>query len=150
MPQENVNEIIDFAIDEEVKAYKLYERTAENINNNQLKAMLKEMADMERGHEARLKAFKEGKMEKIGTVVPQDLKIGDYLVDVEINDNSEIQDVLIFAIKSEMKAHELYTAMSKLFETDEEKALFTKLANEELTHKNDLEKVYDDQIYKEN
>jgi len=31
----------------------------------------------------------------------QDLKIGDYLVDVEISENSSLQDVLTFAIKCE-------------------------------------------------
>ncbi len=57
---------------------------------------------------------------------------------------------MIFAIKAEMKAYELYTNLEKLYTEPDEKALFTQLANEELKHKNDLEKAYDDEIYKEN
>ncbi|MFH1760720.1 MAG: ferritin family protein, partial [bacterium] len=69
---------------------------------------------------------------------------------VVIPASAGIQDVLIYAIKSEQKAHELYTSLTVLYAEEDEKNLFRKLANEELTHKNDLEKVYDDNIYKEN
>ncbi|MFC1584302.1 ferritin family protein [Fibrobacterota bacterium] len=150
MSSTDFGEIIDFAIEEEVKAYTLYEETAGKTDDNSLKSLLTDMADMERGHEARLKAFKKGKIESIGSVQVEDLKIGDYLVDVEINENSSVQDILLFAIKAEMKAHELYTQLERLYAEPEERALFQKLANEELQHKNDLEKVYDDYVYKEN
>ena len=150
MADSNVEEIIDFAIEEENKAEKLYSSTAEKTGNNQLKSLLSEMADMEKGHAARLEAFKKGKIEKMGKIDVQDLKIGDYLVEVEINEASSIQDIMIFAIKAEMKARELYINLGKLHNEPEEKELFENLANEELKHKNDLEKAYDDEIYKEN
>ena len=150
MSDTNFEEIIDFAIEEEVKAYKLYEETAQKVNDNRLTPMLKDIANMERGHEAKLRALKAGKPVKVGSEKIQDLKIGDYLVDVDLNENSSIQDIMIFAIKAEMKAYELYTNLEKLYTEPEEKALFAQLANEELKHKNDLEKAYDDEIYKEN
>jgi rubrerythrin len=150
MNDANREEILDFAIEEEIKAYTLYTETAAKTGSPQLKALLEDMAKMEKGHEARLIAFKEGKIDKIVNVEVQDLKIGDYLVDVEIDENSSIQDIMIFAIKSEMKAYELYVSLEKLYAEPEERALFAQLANEELKHKNDLEKAYDDEIYKEN
>ncbi len=150
MSNTDFEEIIDFAIEEEIKAYKLYEETAQKVNDNRLTPLLKDVASMERGHEAKLRAFKAGKPVKVGSEKIQDLKIGDYLVDVELNENSSIQDIMIFAIKAEMKAYELYINLEKLYAEQEEKALFIQLANEELQHKNSLEKAYDDEIYKEN
>ena len=80
----------------------------------------------------------------------QDLKIGNYMVDVELNDSSSIQDVLIFSIKSEQKANELYTFLAGALSDPAEKEIFLQLAKEEAKHKFDLEKVYDDKIYSEN
>jgi rubrerythrin len=150
MDNDKINSIIDFAIEEERGAAELYNKTAETVTDKNLVALLKDMANMELGHEAKLKALKEGKIAKFGETKVQDLKIGDYLVDVEINENSSIQDIMLFSIKSEMKAHELYTQLCTWFEGEEEKAMFQNLANEELKHKNDLEKAYDDYVYQEN
>jgi rubrerythrin len=150
MVSSNVEEIIQFAIEEEKKAAALYEQTAEKVNDKSLSPLLKDLATMEKGHEAKLKGFLKGKVPSIGSTAVQDLKIGDYLVDVEINENSTIQDVLVFSIKAEMKANELYTNLAKLYDNPEEKDLFLNLANEESGHKNELEKAYDDYVYKEN
>jgi len=150
MSSEFFNEAIEFAIEEERKAAELYEKTAENAGNSEIVPILQDMAKMERGHEKKLKAFKEGKLKNIGKTVVQDLKIGDYMVDVELTDSSSIQDVLIFSIKSEAKANELYTFLANALSDPAEKEIFLQLANEESKHKFDLEKVYDDKMYSEN
>jgi rubrerythrin len=143
-------ELIDFAISEERKFYELYSRTAERVEDKGASEMLKSMANMEKGHEAKLKAFKEGKVENFETDKVQDLKIGDYLVDVEINEESSVQDVLIYAVKSEKKANDLYTDLSTVVGDPDKKEFLLALADEEMKHKNDLEKYYDDNINKEN
>jgi rubrerythrin len=150
MGSSNAEEIIQFAIEEEKKAAALYEQTAERVNDKSLAPLLKDMATMEKGHEAKLKGFLKGKVQSIGETEVQDLKIGDFLIDVELNENSSIQDVLVFAIKAEMKANELYKNLATLYDNPEEKNLFLGLANEEAGHKNELEKAYDDYVYKEN
>ena len=147
---EKLNEIIDFAIEEERKAFELYSKTAEKVDDKGASEMLKSMADMEKGHEQKLKTFKEGKVEKFEAEKVQDLKIGDYLVDVEINENTSVQDVLIFAIKSEKKSYDLYTDLSKVYVDQDKKEFLLTLADDELKHKNDLEKYYDDNINREN
>ncbi len=144
-----IDAVIDFAIDEERNACKLYSSAAKKAVNGKLTALLSDMAKMERGHAAKLQAFKEGRIEEIGREKVKDLKIGDYLVDVEIDEESSIQDIMIFAIKSEMKARSLYMKLSDLFNGKDEKALFSKLANEELRHKNHLEEAYSEEVYKE-
>lgn len=147
---ENIDTLIDFAIDEEKKAFKLYSETAEKTDNPELASILKNMAKMERGHAARLQAFKEGKIEYIGKSQATDLKIGDYLADVELSEDSSVPEVIIFAIKAEKNAHDLYLSLAESFEDKEEKILFQALAAEELRHKADLEKIYDEEYYTEN
>ena len=142
--------IIDFAIEEEIKARKLYSDTAGKAGNPSLKALLENLANMEKEHEAKLKAFKEDRAVEIGEKKIEDLKIGDYLVDVDINESSSIQDILIFAIKCEKKAHDLYMTVRDNYVGTDDRDLFEALAKEEMTHKNDLEKAYDDEVYKEN
>jgi rubrerythrin len=150
MVDSSLESIVDFAIEEEHGAEELYSKTAKKIKSPQLAGLLTDMANMEKGHAAKLEAFKKGKIAEIGNIAVQDLKIGDYLVDVEVDENSSIQDIMIFSIKKEQSAHNLYTNMSKMVFEPAEKELFQHLAQEELKHKNDLEKVYDDEIYKEN
>lgn len=149
MSEQTLNNIIDFAISEEKQWQERYAKAAQKAGSR-LAALLGELSDMEKGHAARLEAFKRGKIEAIGKVQVQDLKIGDYLIDVELNDASSIQDVMIAAIKAEMKAHDLYTGLAATSGLEQEKQLFEGLASEELKHKNDLEKAYDEGIYKEN
>ncbi|NQT97175.1 MAG: ferritin family protein [Candidatus Marinimicrobia bacterium] len=150
MSADSYENIIDFAIEQEQKAAELYEKTAKKAKGSGIFSILIDMAKMERGHEEKLKAFKAGKDQNIGAEEVEDIKIGDYLVDIEITDSSSIQDVLIFSIKSEMKAYELYTRLCELYIEPKEQELFSNLAREELKHKSDLQKLYDDQIYQDN
>ena len=147
---QKLTELIDFAIQEEIKANKLYTDASRKIEDKSAQEMLKDMAEMEKGHEAKLRALKEGRVEKIQAEKVQDLKIGNYLVDVELRVNSTIQEILIYAIKSEMKAYDLYTDLSRIIVDPDKKALLSGLASEELKHKNTLEVLYDDNINREN
>ena len=147
---EKFTELIDFAIQEEIKANKLYRDASQKIDDKSAQEMLKDMAEMEKGHEAKLRALKEGRIEKIEAEKVQDLKIGNYLADVELRVNSTIQEILIYAIKSEMKAFDLYTDLSRVIVDADKKALLAGLASEELKHKNTLEVLYDDNINREN
>ena len=146
----DINKIIDFAISEEIRFQKIYRNAADRTNNNALRNMLYDLSAMEKSHEQKLKAFKNGEIGNIGNVEIEDLKISDYLSDTEIDDQSSIQDVLVFAMKSEKKANELYIKLSNLVNRDEEKQMFLSLANEEMGHKNRLEKMYEDNFMTEN
>ncbi len=146
----DINGIIDFAIKEEIRFQKIYSDAAKRTENNALLTMLNDLSAMEKSHEEKLKAFKNGEVGEIGKVQIQDLKLSDYLSDKEIDDTSNIQDIIVYAMKSEKNANELYTRLSNLVNTDQEKKLFLSLANEELGHKNRLEKMYEDNFMPEN
>lgn len=151
MEENTLNGLVDFAMQEERQANALYLRAAGMIADKGAQILLREMAAMEKGHEKKLLDFKEGGLPvlKSGGKV-RDLKIGDYLVDIKLRQNSTIQEVLIFAIKGEMKSQSLYSDMASVMSDPARQEFMKALAEEELKHKNDLETLYDDIINKEN
>jgi rubrerythrin len=153
---EHFEDFIKFAIGEEQAAGAMYEKYSEIVGTASTKEVLKSMAAMERGHEAKLKkilekgrSVEDTSLPKPGTVI--DMSISDFLVTPGINENSDIQDVFIFAMKAEEKASNLYTKLAALDELDTEtKTLLESLAAEEKKHKLDLESEYETAFMKDN
>jgi rubrerythrin len=144
-------DFVQFAIDNEVEAARLYEKYALVAKQASSKKLLKDMAAMERGHEARLKEFlKSGSayFSKIGVIA--DLHVSDFMVASELSESSTIEEVFVFAMKAEQKANELYAKLGSL-ETDANvKKVFLALADEEKKHKYDLEKEYEKEFASDN
>ncbi len=150
MTKEKFNEVINFAIAGEKDAIKFYQELQEKVKFQAQIEMLKEFEDMEKGHvvileNIRNKGFKEIEIKEV-----TDLHISDYIVDVEPSENMNYQDILIIAMKKEEKANKLYTEMANNFPGTELEQLFRRLAAEEAAHKLKFEKLYDDEILKEN
>ena len=144
-------DFVQFAIEQEVNAYTLYERYAEVVKSRPAKQLLNEMAQMERSHEEKLRKFADqgvAYFSRIGEL--EDAHLSDYMVPTVLTETSSIEDVFVFAMKAEEKAHELYSALSRL-ETDETtKTLFRNLAAEEKKHRHDLETEYEKGVMQEN
>lgn len=152
---EHFEDFIKFAIKEEQAAYEMYDKYSEVVGSASTKEVLKSMAAMERGHELKLKKILEKgesventSLPKPGTVL--DMSISDYMVTPGITENSDIQDVFIFAMKAEEKAFNLYTKLAGLDMDAETKTLLESLAAEEKKHKLDLESEYESAFMKEN
>jgi rubrerythrin len=151
MSASRFRDFIQLAIDNEIAAAELYEKYSGIVSVQSGKKLLESMALMERGHEKKLKEFlKTGTswFSKIGIL--DDMHISDYMDGPELTENSSVQDVFVFAMKSEQKAYELYARLG-LLETDSlVKNLFTTLADEEKKHKHDLEAEYEKEFLREN
>jgi len=76
----------------------------------------------------------------------QDLKVGDYLVEVEPQDDMEYQDALILAMKKEKAAFKLYVDLAASTENERLRQSFLALAQEEAKHKLRFEIEYDDMM----
>ena len=80
-----------------------------------------------------------------------DLKIGDYLVEVNTaRDDMSYQESLIIAMKEEKSAFKLYSDLAAMTANNEFKQMFLMLAQEEAKHKLRFEIEYDDNILQEN
>ena len=150
MFMENFDVIINFAIEREKEAVAFYCDLQKKSKFEAQKEMLKEFEDMEKGHIVILENIRTKGFEKIEEKKVQDLHISDYIVEVEPSENMSYQDIIILAMKKEEAAKKLYSNLAKQFSDPETVQLFERLAAEEAGHKLKFEKLYDDEILKEN
>lgn len=146
----NLEEILDYAIDMEQAAVDLYSKIAEKASTEHNRQLFLSFAQEERGHKIKLENVKVGKIEIGSTDKVMDLKISDYANDVELTDNSSYQDILMFAMKQEKQAFRLYTDLAQRTDSAEVKELFLALAHEEANHKLRFEIEYDENVLRDN
>jgi rubrerythrin len=150
MANKILERLIDFAIAEERKSAALYLEVLRRIKDKGTRAMLKDMAEMEKAHGQKLEEFKAGKGPgPVPEKVPN-LQLAEYMVENKLTDNALVQDVILFAIQCEKKAHQMYSDIAKIYREGPKKEFMDALASEELKHKNSLERAYDDNIFQEN
>jgi len=89
-------------------------------------------------------------VEKIEHKNIEDLQISEYLVAEEPQGDLSYQDILIVAMKREEAAKKLYTELAERFKGTETEGVFTRLTEEETGHKLRFEKLYDEDILRNN
>jgi rubrerythrin len=145
-----VEEVLDYAIDQEEQAAAFYANLAERAAKAGMKSILLEFAAEEQRHKDRLVAVKQGAHDLAPEQQVVDLKISDYLVEVDAGPDISYQDALIVAMKRERAAFHLYTDMSEKVPEGELKTVFVGLAKEEAKHKLFFESQYDDRVLSDN
>jgi len=147
---QSVEEVLDFAISREQQAVDFYTRLSSIAPGKQLQELMLGYAREEQRHKDKLLAVKaDGSLDNEHKR-PLDLKMADYLVDVEETPEMTYQDALIIAMKREQVAFKLYTDMAEKIDNPELKSLFESLAREEASHRNYFESEYDDKILTDN
>jgi len=149
MDTKEFNEIIEFAIDKEKEAVAFYTDLQAMVQFKARKELLGELADMERGHVAALEDIRAGKIKMREAVKVQNLKISDYLIGVTPSSRMSYQDILIVAMKREEASTHLYTNLASLC-AGEARDVFLRMASEEAGHRLHFEKMYNDEILKDN
>ncbi len=148
MKFENLEAILDFAIENEIEAVEFYTSLTNEDTFSGSTKMFTEFAEEERKHQKMLEDFKtkgitasiEGyKLEWI-----TDIKRSDYVVDMEYSPGMGYNEILLLAMKKEEKALKLYNQFLTQADSDESKKLFKILCQEEAKHKLALETMYDD------
>lgn len=146
----SAEDALDFAIKGEEQAHEFYTELAAKMEKPGMKAIFAQFAKEELGHKAKLVAIKEGKKLVPSDKRVLDLKIGDYLVDVEPDGELSYQDALILAMKREKVAFRMYTDLAAIAPNDDLRTVFLGLAQEEAKHKLRFEVEYDDEFLREN
>ena len=149
----SVEVVIKRAIVLEEEAAAMYSAAAAAVKALPVRERLLEMAEQERGHKAKLEdvlagnvrwAIRRSQAEPI-----QDLRLSDHLEAKELDANADYQDVLLMAARREKTAYDFYKAMAELVDDKLVRDVFEMLANEELRHKNLVEKTYEEIVYQE-
>jgi len=146
----SVDEILDYAIDQEQQAADFYTDLAGRAEKAGMKDILLDFATEEQSHKERLLAVKTGEYELTPEQEVLDLKISDYLVEVGATENISYQDALIVAMKRERAAFQLYTDMAAKVPEGHLKEVLEGLAREEAKHKLFFESEYDDRVLQDN
>ena len=145
-----VDEILDFAIDQEQQAADFYEDVAQRAETADMKKMLLDFHEEEKKHKKILQEVKSGEHELTPEQEILDLKISDYLVEVEFSENISYQDALIIAMKKERAAYQLYTDMAAKIPESHLREVLVGLAKEEEKHKLFFETEYDERVLTDN
>jgi len=145
-----VDEILDYAIDQEQQASDFYAEVAQSAETAGMKKILMDFSAEEKRHKEILLAVKGGERELTPEQEVLDLKISDYLVEVEATEKISYQDALIIAMKRERAAYELYTDMAAKVPQGHLQEVLEGLAKEEAKHKLFFEAEYDERVLMDN
>ena len=148
MRLDSLEEVLRFAIRKEADAAAFY-RMAADRSNPGVKKAFEELVKQEEGHKKKLEAFDLKKMGRIELTAMKDLGIAEVVEDVPFSSDMSYADLLRMAIKNEERSLQLYTSMAKVVTEPKIRKLLMMLAQEESTHKERLEKIYDDEVLEE-
>ena len=146
----SVDEILDFAIGREQAAHDFYMDLATKMEQRGMKDIFVQFAGEELGHKAKLTSIKDGKRLLPHKEKVLNLKIAEYVVDVDPNEEIDYQKALILAMKREKSSYKMYLDLSNSVDDEDLAQTFLSLAQEEARHKLRFEIEYDDYILAEN
>jgi rubrerythrin len=144
----SLDEILRFAVRKEADAAAFYRMAAERSDPGVKKAF-EELAKEEEGHKKKLEEFDRKKIEEMELKEVKGLGLSEIMEDVTYSPEMSYADLLRLAIKNEEKSQKLYVSTSKLVTEPILKKLLLVLSQEESTHKERLEKIYDSEVLKE-
>ncbi len=150
MNKEQLQEIIEFAIQREQDAADFYRDLAGRVNNKTIAEELLKFSEIELGHKRKLQNLD---LEKVVGSEPQkvaNLKIVDYMVKQEPKPNMDWHDVIAIAMQREIKSMELYRDLAQQVEDPQVKNLLENLSAEEAEHKLYFERLWDEEVLLEN
>ena len=150
----NWKAIIEAAVKVEEQSITLYTMALQNAKYPSSKVFLKQLVEEEKGHKNKLEAIMkdETKISELGSHggAVQDLKIVDMMDDTPLSSGADYEAILVYAAKREKTSYDYYRTLALGLKGTKMGEMFSKLAQEELSHKNKLEKEYDDCVLTEN
>ena len=148
MQFEDLEAILDFAIEKEIEAADFYTNLSKETTLSGSAKMFAEFAAEERKHQKMLEDFKS---QGFATTVEDykfewisDIKRSDYVVEFEYTPTLGYNEILMLAMKREEAALKLYNKFLDQADSEAGKKLFKVLCQEEAKHKLALETMYDD------
>ncbi|MBN2682748.1 MAG: ferritin family protein [Bacteroidales bacterium] len=146
----NINDILDFAIQNEQNAVDFYNSLATNARTADMKQTFEQFAREEIAHKARLTKIKEEGIFDMSSETISTLNISDYLVRTEAKPDMSYEEALVLAMKREKAAFKLYSKLAEKAPNENLKNIFKALAMEESKHKLRFEIEYDEFVLREN
>jgi rubrerythrin len=137
-------ELVEFAMEQEQEAADFYTDLSKKVKAPHIRDVLLEFAAEEQHHKAKLHAVRLRGSAAPSAAPVVDLKIADYLTNVEASPDLDYRGALVIAMKKEKAAYRLYQDLGRQCDEPELKEVFRFLALEEANHKLMFESEYDD------
>ena len=150
MKNNELKEIIEFAVNNEVDSYQFYKDAAGKIADENLRKTFEELADEELKHQKFLEDFLASGVNEIEIDEFNDYKVSESVdtapqLSIEMN----FADAIGLAMKKEEEAMNMYKSLAEVCLDKEKKDLFDGLAKMEQMHKARLEEIYTNASYAE-
>lgn len=142
MTPEDYKKIISNAINREVEAYTFYKTVSDKVKDANLKKLFNELAGEETKHREFLQGLLSKDVKALKFSTTKDYKVGDNIKTPDLKPDMKPVDGLVVAIKKELEAMQMYTALANNSEDAQQKKMFLELANMERGHKARLEDIY--------
>jgi rubrerythrin len=144
MEDKTILQVIDTAIQREEEAYAFYMELFDQIDDKSAKDTLEWVAGEEKKHKAFLVDYREGKFGskalRMSDVVHY--KIAEHQEEPEIAKDMKREDVFLIASHREGRSYKFYSELAEMHQGSEVRDMLTRIANEELKHKEKMEYLY--------
>jgi len=146
MEIKTLNDLLEIAIQDEISSQKFYRDSMEKTKDGATKDFLKSLIEEEKGHERILKSIKEmeiydGTIQVDETIIEKTRKSHSVIIP-DLRPDTKIDEILEIALRRETKAFNLFYQMVEITKESELKALFNKMAEEEMVHHKKIEIKY--------
>ena len=145
----SIRRIVSNAIRKEEAAEQFYTKARDKARGPAARKLLGNLAREETKHADLLRGKNVRAFLATDPPPIRDLRIADFLAPRRISPTSSFADILIHAIKREDASFWAYRALADSADDGQMRKLFLRLAEEERRHRNRLEKLYDDVIFRE-
>jgi rubrerythrin len=144
MDKRELSQVIEMAIKKEEEARAFYLALYDRVQDEMAKDTLKYLAAEEGKHIEYLTTCHAGKYcsEVLNLKEPVDYHVIEHLKQPDIKKNMNTAEVYLVAAKREMDAHNFYKNLAKSYPPGEVRDLLTKMANQEMKHKEKVEYLY--------
>ena len=147
MQFKSVDDLLNFAIGEEEAAAAFYTELSGRMDTPWMVKVFQDFAREEMGHKAKLEGIRQGRYLEPSKDRVMDLKIAEYLVDIQPQPGMDFTAALILAMKKEKAAFRLYSDLAAATDKPELRDTLTALAQEEARHKLRFELEYDKHVH---
>jgi rubrerythrin len=144
-----LDDVIKFAIEREDTAYQLYKRAEELSTTVAAKKMFAELAAEEATHKDVFSKMDEDKAENHKLCTIPEASIATYLNDVPFRPDMSYQEILVYALKTEENAYQLYKAAAGMTDDECLQKVLMNFADVELGHRRRLEVIYEERVLTE-
>jgi rubrerythrin len=148
---ESIEEIINFAIENEKEAAAFYAECAEQEPFEAVRDTLLAFSEEEKKHQAMLENLGNNQelIQDYKLKWVPDMKRSDYIDEIEYEKGMNFVDILRLSMKREEQALKMYNALQKKTDNPENIKVFQILCQEEAKNKQFFETMYDDYMAKQ-